>query len=169
MAKDRKKVLSSLQSQCSRREFCSKDVLAKALKSLDGNLSEAQSVLDDLVRENYVSDSRYACAYAREKASISGWGQTKIRYMLSSKGISSDDISAALKEIDPDASLRKLEKVVLVKYRALAKASSEGSEDMRVLKNKLLRFAVSRGYSYDEASEVIDSCMKGDGSFFNNF
>ena len=81
------KVLDRLRRQCSRREYCSADILKKAGDALDGDRNGAKEILDVLVADKYVDDLRYATAYAREKAMISGWGETKIRYMLSSKGI----------------------------------------------------------------------------------
>lgn len=80
------KVLSRLRNQCSRREYCVSDVREKAMKALDGDELAAETVVESLKRDKYVDDVRYCAAYAREKASISGWGAVKIRYMLSHKG-----------------------------------------------------------------------------------
>ena len=67
---------------------------------LDGNMDEARIVLEKLVEEKYVDDYRYSCAYARDKASIAGWGAVKIRYMLRAKGVAGEVIDAAIEEID---------------------------------------------------------------------
>ena len=85
-----------LRRLCSRREYCRSDILKKAMSSLDGNKELAQKILDVLVSERYVDDRRYAAAYAREKAMISGWGETKIRYMLSAKRIDRSIVDQAL-------------------------------------------------------------------------
>ena len=98
--KDITKTLNNLRRQCSRREYCTADILKKALKSLEGDREEAERVLRTLVQEKYVDDRRYAEAYAREKSAISGWGEVKIKYMLSAKGIAKEVISEALTEID---------------------------------------------------------------------
>jgi len=145
------KVLAKLQLQCSRREYCSKDILAKALKDLEGDREAAGRILDKLIEEKYVDDLRYASAFAREKSSLGGWGAVKIRYMLSSKGIPSGTIDEALAEIDPDAADRKMDTVLRTKYRTL-------KEDPQV-KLKLLKFALGRGYGYDEVKERIDNII----------
>ena len=144
---DKIKVLNNLRRQCSRREYCTKDVLAKAEKALEGDVEEASRILATLVEEKYVDDQRYAEAYAREKSSIAGWGVVKIRYMLSAKGVDRDIISKALQEIDEKKADDRLQKLLENKYRTL--------KDDPQWKMKMLRFALGRGYSYDEVNEIL--------------
>ena len=151
---DINKILDNLRRQCSRREYCTSDVLKKAEKALEGDKEKAMQVVVTLVEEKYVDDLRYASAYAREKSSISGWGAVKIRYMLSAKGISRDIISQALEEVDVQRADNRLVKLLENKYRTL--------KDDPQCKLKLLRFALGRGYSYDEVKEHIDALMKED-------
>ncbi len=146
---DNTKILNNLRRQCSRREYCTRDVLAKAEKALDGNKEEAQKILQTLIEEKYVDDRRYAEAYAREKSSIAGWGEVKIRYMLSAKGIDREIISGALEEIDEKKADDRLRKLLENKYRTL--------KDDPQWRMKLLRFALGRGYSYDEVNSVLKS------------
>lgn len=142
------KVLSRLRNQCSRREYCTSDVLEKAMKALDGDGSAAAEVVASLKADKYVDDRRYCSAYAREKASIAGWGEVKIRYMLSHKGIAREDIDTGLAEIDCAGAEARLEKLLTVKMKAL------GDDPQRKL--KLLRFALGRGYQYDEVSAALN-------------
>ncbi len=146
---DSAKILDNLRRQCSRREYCTSDVLKKAEKALDGDKEKARQIVDSLVEDKYVDDLRYASAYAREKSSISGWGDVKIRYMLSAKGITRDLIDRALEEVDPQRAESRLEKLLENKYRTL--------KDDPQWKLKLLRFALGRGYSYDEVNERLKS------------
>ncbi|MBO4760907.1 MAG: RecX family transcriptional regulator [Bacteroidales bacterium] len=152
MEESGKKVLDKLQAQCSRREYCSSDVYAKALKALEGDEDGAVEVLEALKADKYVDDLRYASAFAREKASLSGWGKVKIRYMLSSKGIPGETISRALDEIDSDAAGRRMENVLMAKYRLI-------SDDPQA-KIKLLKFALSRGYQYDDIKSFVDGLFR---------
>ena len=152
MEESGKKVLDKLQAQCSRREYCSSDVYAKALKALEGDEDGAVEVLEALKADKYVDDLRYASAFAREKASLSGWGKVKIRYMLSSKGIPGETISRALDEIDSDAAGRRMENVLMAKYRLI-------SDDSQA-KIKLLKFALSRGYQYDDIKSFVDGLFR---------
>lgn len=146
--KDVLRVTDRLRAQCSRREYCSTDVRKKALAALDGDQEKAERVLAALVNEKYVDDLRYASAYARDKSSIVGWGETKIRYMLSMKGISKEIIAEALFEIDDDKASSKLEKLMSGKARSL--------KDDSQARLKMLRFGLGRGYTYEEVAEVTD-------------
>ena len=148
MKKDPKKVADKLRTLCSRREYCRADIMKKALTALDGDVQEAENVVTMLMDERYIDDMRYASAFARDKASIAGWGSVKIRYMLSAKGISKDVINEALQEIDEAKAEARLDKLIENKARAL--------RDDPQKRLKLLRFALGRGYEYEEVKRVLD-------------
>lgn len=142
------KVISRLRNLCARREYCTADVREKALTALDGDAGAAEKAVAALVADKYVDDSRYCAAYAREKSAISGWGAVKIRHILSLKGLAKSDIDYGLSEIDPAASSSRLGKLLAVKAKPL------GDDPQK--KMKLLRFALGRGYGYDEVKPVVD-------------
>ena len=152
MTDQQKRILDRLRGLCSRREYCYADVLKKAKDALDGDAQAAKEVADLLVEDKYVDDLRYASAFARDKSAIQGWGDVKIKYMLSAKGIAASVISEALQEIDRDKSSSRLYKLLENKLRSL--------KDDPQCRLKLLRFALGRGYGYDEVSKVVDSLMK---------
>lgn len=151
MMKDPQKVADRLRGLCSRREYCRSDVMKKAVAALDGDQSEAARIVDILVEERYVDDLRYASAFARDKSSISGWGRVKISHMLSAKGISRDIIKEALEEIDEEKASSRLDKLLQSKARSL--------KDDPQAKLKLLRFALGRGYGYDEVKYIVDELI----------
>ena len=146
------KVTDRLRGLCSRREYCVEDIRQKALKALDGDAALAAEVVETLVKEKYVDDLRYASAFARDKSSIQGWGEVKIRYMLSAKKVSREVIDQALSEIDTVRASSRLEKLLEAKYRSLR-------EDPQC-RLKLLRFALGRGYSYDEVNDLVNQLLK---------
>lgn len=150
--KDQQKVSDRMKALCSRREYCLSDIRKKVMTLLDGDESGTQAVLDQLVEQKYVDDLRYASAFARDKSSIAGWGEVKIRYMLAVKGISRDIISEALAEIDEQKACGRLEKLISNKARSL-----NGDPQIRM---KLLRFGLGRGYSYDEVSSVVEQLLR---------
>lgn len=148
---DPQKVADRMRGLCSRREYCRQDIMKKVLAALDGDADEAGRIMDRLVEEKYIDDLRYASAFARDKSSIAGWGATKIRYMLAAKGIDRETIAAALQEVDEGKASDRLEKLLSAKVRSL--------KDDPQCRMKLLRFALGRGYQYDEAAEVIDRLL----------
>lgn len=148
MNETQKKILSRLERQCARREYCSMDMLKKATTLLDGDKEAAEELLEALRTNGFVDDSRYASAFAREKAGITGWGPMKIRFALGAKRIPPEMINAALGEIDGDRAEQKLRKLMESKWKSLS-----GDEAARL---KLLKYALSRGYDYDIVSRVAD-------------
>ena len=141
------KALDKMRRLCSRREYCVSDIRTKLMKELEGDAQKVETALTKLKEERYVDDLRYATAYARDKAAISGWGTTKIRYMLSAKGVAKDVVIEALNEVDEGKASSRLEKLLENKYKSL--------KDDPQWKIKLLRFALGRGYSYDEVNDQI--------------
>ncbi len=152
MAADKDKVTDRLRGLCSRREYCRSEMMKKALAALDGDEAAASEVIKDLISEKYIDDLRYASAFARDKSSIAGWGEVKIRYMLSAKGVSKDVIDEALEEIDGGKAADRLARILEVKAKSL-----KGDPQIRL---KLLRFALGRGYSYDDVNPVIQKIVK---------
>ena len=149
--KDPLKVADRMRALCSRREYCRKDVLKKVMTALDGDAAKAEEVVGKLVEERYVDDRRYAAAFARDKASIAGWGAAKIRYMLAAKGVDREIIASALEEIDVNRADARFEKLMENKARSL--------KDDPQRRIKLLRFGMGRGYGYEEVSSVIDRIL----------
>ena len=151
---EKEKVLPYLQNLCARREYCRADIRKKALAAFEGDAAEAEKAVASLVSDRFVDDSRYAAAFAREKSSLTGWGEAKIRYALMMKGVSKEDIAAGLEEIDANAASSRLEKVVATKFKSL-----QGDP---YIKFKLIKFALSRGYGYDEVSAVVGKVLSSD-------
>ena len=123
----------------------------KALKALEGDAEAAERVVSSLVEEGYVDDLRYAGAFAREKSSLQGWGRVKIAAMLRAKGIDRSIIEEALTEIEPEKSSARLLKLASTKAATLKGDPS--------IKLKLLRFILSRGYTYDEAAAAAEEVL----------
>ena len=148
-------IMDRLRRLCSLREYCTSDLLSKATSAwlracpddTEGAAAFARKAVESLQDDGYVDDLRYAAAFARDKSSLSGWGAVKIRYALSAKRIDADIISAALREIDSIKASDRLRRLLEGKARQLG-----DTPDRRL---KLLRFALSRGYSYDDVAEIL--------------
>lgn len=148
---EKEKVLPYLQNLCAKREYCRSEILKKAETALEGDRQAAQEMLDSLVADRFVDDARYAAAFARERSSLTGWGPEKIRYSLIMKGISKADIAAALEEVDQDAAEAKLLKLLTAKCHTL-----QGDP---FIKFKLIKYALSRGYRYDDVGPAVENIL----------
>lgn len=148
MEDKKQRTYSSLENQCAKREYCTSDIYKKALDRLEGDSAAAEEIVAKLIANGFVSDLRYATAFAREKASLTGWGPVKIRFALSAKRIDREVIDEALGEIDAEKADAKLERLLETKRRSL-----EGDPQGRL---KLIKFALSRGYDYETIKRFID-------------
>ena len=66
--KDLVRVTDRMRALCSRREYCSADILKKAMSALDGDRARAETVVAKLIDEKYIDDLRYSSACARDKS-----------------------------------------------------------------------------------------------------
>ena len=146
-----KVALAKMEAICSRREYCSADIREKLKKYL---LSEdaVTDIIASLQRNKYLDDSRYAAAYARDKSSLAGWGARKIEFALRRKGVPSEVIREALCNIDLEKVSERMQEVVLRKWQSLSK-----EEDVEKRRIKTIKFALGRGYSYDDVYAYVRS------------
>ena len=134
---------------CSQAEKCSSEILEK-LKAWGLSEEEAALVLEQLVSEKYIDDERFARAYVKDKFRFNHWGKQKIAHMLRAKKINSGIVELAFEEIDEESYSDELKKLLSVKLK-----STKG-KDKYDLQNKLIRFAMGRGFE----SEIIYKVLK---------
>ena len=140
--------LQSLMRLAARSEKSSGDAM-RLMQRWGVSEAERRAVLQKLIDNRFIDDSRYAEAYVREKSRLSGWGWRKISTQLKAKGISQDIIREALREIDGEAVQSVLQEKLRRKLRTI-KASSDYE-----LRGKLFRYALSQGFDYDQISEAV--------------
>ena len=140
-----------LAQLCARSEHCQHEMLEKMRKW--GMADEAQArVMQRLVSERYVDDERYARAFVRDKIRYNKWGRRKVEQALWMKRIDDDIRERVLGEVDDDEYISVLRPLLKQKRRG-TKAQSDYE-----LNQKLVRFALSRGFTFD----IIRQCMDGD-------
>lgn len=141
--------LDRLRKWCAMQERAHSDVRRK-LFSWGVYGDEVEGIIAELISDNYLSEERYARAFAQGKFRIKKWGWKKIEVALRKKGISDYSMRAARETFDAqDHGDVLLE--LLLKKRSLIRES-----DPYKLKAKLMRYAVSKGYDFAEAREVLD-------------
>ena len=133
---------------CCHSEHCVADITEKLLR-WGVSREDSDCIIDRLIDEKYIDESRYALAYVRDKVRFSHWGRVKIKSMLRMLRVSEQDISNAFDSFDEDEYLGVLENVIESKRRTLPEAESYAS---RV---KLIRFALQRGFEMHEITKFI--------------
>ena len=141
-----------LASLCANAEHCQYEMLEKMRK---WELSEAVQarVMARLVKEKYVDDERYTRAFVKDKIRYNKWGRRKVQQALWLKHIDSDIQQTVLDEIDDDEYLKVLKPLLKQKSKGI-KAESDYERNQ-----KLVRFALGRGFTFD----IIRQCLDVEG------
>ena len=138
-----------LSALCAQAEHCRHEMLEKMRRwGLDE--AAAERVATRLVSERYVDDERYARAFVRDKLRYQKWGRRKIEQGLWQKHIADDIRQRVLNHIDDEEYLSVLRPLLKQKRKGI-KASSDYE-----LNQKLLRFALSRGFTFDIIRQCLD-------------
>lgn len=145
--------LIRLRNLCSEKEKCSGDIKEKLRK---WNIAESEwdGILESLKKDRFVDDIRYTGYFVRDKQKIYKWGKEKIRFALKNKGIALDIINDALSTVDPENFEESLRTLLKKKSADLQKYNPYER------KNRLIRFAIQRGFDYDLIFRIIDEFVR---------
>lgn len=146
-----KKILTPLQAKLKAESFCayqerSQQEIRDKLYSWGLHEADVENVICELISDNFLSEERFAMAYASGKFKLKGWGKQKIKQGLKFKKVSPVLIKQALAAIEYDAYSEKLMEI-LTKKDSLLK-----EKDPYIRKNKLLQYALGKGY---ESAEIL--------------
>lgn len=140
-----------LASLCARAEHCQYEMTEK-MRKWDMSEEAQARVMQRLVGEHYVDDERYARAFVMDKIRYNKWGCRKVEQALWMKHIDQDIRERVLAEVDDKEYVNVLKPLLKQKRRGL-KAASDYE-----LNQKLLKFALQRGFTFD----IIRQCIDGD-------
>ena len=150
----KEKALERLVALCNRSEQCEADIINKMigwrLASADRN-----EILETLRNQSLVDNSRFAKAYAGDKARFSYWGPQKIRAELIKRRIPSNIITEALHNVEAAVWKNSLLHSADVKAKNLDLIGEDARADLQ----KLYRYLVSRGFPSASVTKVV-SLMK---------
>ena len=138
-----------LAAACAQAEHCEQEMRDKMKRW--GMDPEAQNrVVERLTKERYIDNERYACAFVKDKVRYNKWGRRKVQQALWMKRIDDDIQQRVLDEIDDEEYLKVL--VPLLKQK---RKSIKAANDYE-LNQKLVRFALSRGFDYGIIRQCLD-------------
>lgn len=138
-----------LTSLCAQSEHCQYEMTEKMRRwELD---EETQArIMQRLVSERYVDDERYARAFVKDKIRYNKWGRRKVEQALWMKRIDDDIRQRVLDEVDDEEYLSILRPLLKQKRK-----STKAADDYE-LNRKLVRFAFSRGFTFDIIRQCLD-------------
>jgi regulatory protein len=147
MTERQKQILIKLASFCAYQERTLKEVRQK-LREWEVADEDTEPVVAALIAQNYLNEERFARSFARGKFRVKKWGRLKIRQEMKLKGLSNELIQKGLMEIDGDAYEELLRDLLEKKARSLRGESL-------VVKQKIVRFALSRGFESDIVWDLL--------------
>jgi regulatory protein len=110
---------------------------------------DAEEVIAELIQQNYLNEERFAKSFAGGKFRVKSWGKRKIKQHLQQRGITGYNLEQAMKEIAPADYRTTLADLLDKKRRSLR------DDNPLVVKQKLVRFALSKGYESDLIFSVL--------------
>ena len=148
-AYDLTQMLQKSEAFCAYQERSSHEVLEK-LKRLGAQEGEVIQIINSLIENKFLDDERFAKAYAVGKLRIKHWGVNKIKQGLQLKRIERELINEAIQNMyNEENYLGILHDIAARKWQELHK-----EKDPWMRKQKLFRFLASRGFNYDEFSDL---------------
>lgn len=140
-----------LAALCAQAEHCQQEMRDKMRRwELDETVQNR--VINRLVKERYIDDERYARAFVKDKIRYNKWGRRKVQQALWLKHIDTDIQQRVLDEIDEKEYLDVLRPLLKQKRKSI-RATSDYE-----LNQKLVRFALGRGFGFD----IIRQCLNVD-------
>ena len=138
-----------LTALCAQAEHCQQE-MRDNMKRWEMTPEAQDRVIARLIKERYIDDERYARAFVKDKIRYNKWGRRKIQQGLWMKRIDDDIQQRILDEIDDEEYLNVL-KSLLTQKRKSIKAQSDYE-----LNQKLVRFALGRGFTFDIIRQCLD-------------
>ena len=144
---------SRLASYCAYAEHSAQEVRKKC-KSWELSDEVCEALIERLEQEGYLNEERFARAFVRDKYRFNGWGPLRLQAELRRHRIPSSLIDAAIEELEEEEMQGEDTALLERKYRSLP----AGLEPRKVY-DRLTRFALYRGYPYEDVREAISELL----------
>ena len=138
-----------LAALCAQAEHCQQEMRDK-MRRWELDETAQNRIVARLVKERYIDDERYARAFVKDKIRYNKWGRRKVQQALWMKRIDADIQQRVLDEIDEKEYLDVLRPLLKQKRKSI-RAMSDYE-----LRQKLVRFALGRGFGFDIIRQCLD-------------
>lgn len=138
-----------LAALCAQAEHCEQEMRDK-MKRWEIDESVQNQVIGRLTKERYIDNERYARVFVKDKIRYNKWGRRKVQQALWLKRIDEEIQQRVLDEIDEKEYLNVLRPLLKQKRKSI-KAQSDYE-----LNQKLVRFALGRGFTFDIIRQCLD-------------
>jgi regulatory protein len=135
---------------CGYRERCTSEVMHE-LAGWGVRTEAAEKLADELRKEGFLDDGRFARAFAGSKFRINRWGRVKIRMELAAKRIPEPLITLGLQEIGEEDYQSVLTELIEKKSHEIR------GEKKWTIRHKLFNFALGKGFESDLVIETLNN------------
>jgi regulatory protein len=135
------------ETYCASAEHCISEMRCKLLQ-WNASDDQCEEIIAHLLDTDYINEQRYCHAFTHDKVAYQGWGRIKIRMHLNAKYLPHEAIDRALEDIEYAEYQKTIERVISSKKRTLKSTDTTARE-------KLIRFCMQRGFTYEEISEYL--------------
>jgi regulatory protein len=148
------KVFTPQQARIKAESFCayqerSQQEIRNKLYDWGLHEKDVETIISELIENNFLNEERFALSYTLGKFRIKGWGKIKIKQGLKFKRVPDKLIQRALKVIDPDDYILKLEQILVKKSATISE------KDPFKRRYKLMMYAASKGFEKDLISDLL--------------
>jgi regulatory protein len=141
--------LHRLAAYCSRGERCIFDLRQK-MRQWEIPEEDQKKIVQHLQDEKFLDESRFCRAYVNDKWKYNHWGTHKIAAGLKEKQIPLPLIREALSGIDSDENCEQLRRLLAAKRKTV-----KGGREYEI-RQKLIRFAIGRGFGLDDIEAALE-------------
>ena len=134
-----KQIEGKLQYYCSYQDRCHKEVIEK-IKTFNIKSNESNEIISNLIKDNYLNESRFSENFVRGKFKIKNWGKVRIVRELKQRNISRYNINLGLKEIDSQEYENKFDEIFKNKLSSLENLNKT------IKKKKIISYLLYRGW-----------------------
>lgn len=153
-----KEIMNKAERYCIQAERCCSEIFRK-LELWGATREQCASIVAHLIQERFIDESRFALAFARDKMRYNQWGRGKIAFALKEKKIESRFCQEALDQLDEEEYADILRKILRTKARSV-KAGSDYE-----CRQKLIRFALGRGFEMQEIMDALKEVGRGEEEY----
>ncbi len=146
-------IYSRAAKYCAVQERCVKQVLNK-LSEWKAGPDDADQIIDQLQKENYINEARFAKEYAISKFHTNKWGRVKIANELKRFMLSEENIRLGTHEINDEEYMGTLIKLLETKSRGIKE------KNKYIAQRKVANFAISKGFEAELVWETIRGSEK---------
>ena len=148
-----KEALIKAANFCAYQERTHKEVRNR-LYELEIVGDESEAIITWLIENNYLNEERFARLFAGSKFRQKKWGRIKIRQELKMRGVSDYCLKAGMSEIDGDDYVVTLQEIIEKKLKDIKDSNK------LIVKQKLVKFALSKGFENDLVFDAVSRFLK---------